>query len=47
MSVEIVSNFFSSNQLELSIEGRKKSMYFSVPDTHKYKELIMQAYKDA
>jgi len=46
MSVEIVSNIFSSDQLELSIEGRQKSMYFSAPDTHKYKELIMQAYRD-
>lgn len=43
MSVEIESNFFSSDQLEISIDGRQKSMYFSVPDTYKFKELIMLA----
>ena len=47
MSVDIVDNWLFSDQLEISTEGRQKSMYFSVPDTYKYKELIMLAWKDS
>ena len=43
MSITIVSNFFSSDQIEISIEGRQKSMYFSTPNTQKYRKLIMLA----
>lgn len=46
MSIDIESNFFGANQLEISIDGRQKSMYFSMPDTHKYKELINLAYSN-
>jgi hypothetical protein len=46
LSVEEESNFFSSDQLEISVESRKKSMYFSVEDMSKYKDLIMQAYQE-
>ena len=46
ISVEEESNFFSSDQLEISAESRKKSMYFSVEDMSKYKDLIMQAYQE-
>jgi len=45
MSVDIEDNFFSS-ELEISVEGRKKSMYFSVPDADKYKKLIMLAFQE-
>jgi len=47
MSVDIVDNWLFSDQLEISTEGRQKSMYFSVPDTYKYKELIMLAWYDS
>ena len=46
ISVEEESNFFSSDQLEISAESRKKSMYFSVKNMSKYKDLIMQAYQE-
>lgn len=46
MSVDIETNFWSSDQLEMSVEGRQKSMYFSVSDTDKYKKLIMLAWQN-
>jgi len=46
MSVDIETNFWSSDQLEISVEGRQKSMYFSVSDTDKHKKLIMLAWQN-
>jgi len=47
MSVDIESNFFGKDELEISIENRQKSMYFSTSDAHKYRHLILLAYQNS
>lgn len=41
ISIDINEKLFGKDELEISVENRQKSMYFSVPDAHKYKGLIM------
>ena len=40
MSIKIVENSFSKDQLEISVENRSKSLYFSVSQPLTFREMI-------
>lgn len=43
MSIEAIDNFFSANQIEISVENRSKSLYFSTAHPHSLIKMIKLA----
>jgi hypothetical protein len=40
MSIDIINNFFSADQIEISVENRSKSLYFSTSNPRTLRKMI-------